>query len=1611
MMKRNNEMRIKNKLKGMFNRVALAACFVFAGAVNLFAANVGFVEPYDDWRTAMQISGTHVADSYYEPVSVFTTNSAVEVSFGWTRSDGSSALPPVKFSILDGSGKVLASWTEPGRATGSTAAGSANVWWSGNWKCDIIQFLEPGDYALTVELDPANTLGETASQRGDNSTFFRFAIKDGALTPLDVVTGFAASSVTAVDGNDFAQAPHAALKDYLDGAITVGNAPMMQFGPYVPMNGRVVSSRKKPLDLVFLIDISGSMEGCIRGLLNNIELFVEQLMKGDANNEPIDDLRVKIVGFDYPHAYLDPSRNQYWVSQGYYIGDWFLDKGFSKDIGKIKNDLRNLKCSPWTESGLDALWYVVNEKDVGYVSSSSPFRQKGEAARAVILFTDEAPEITVLSAEGCKDKTIADLVDAVEDAEINLTIVAENFTDSLERYDQLANTNKYASAAKKSVYIRTPNLAKFSQDASSLRNLAGSVLSQVDTIVVEPMLKVETEDYGTLSFKWKNDSTAGTNNVFRFDGYNLGNRANVVTNAVLDSGTGWKEVELNVLEDGLHTFEWTYRKIGYEGDIVDCGLIADLIWEPWATQLKVTPSRMEFECEGGNSEVVTVKCNTNWIASVDASWVHLSASGKGNGTFTYTVDANAAHSSRTATITVKAGDNGRPDDVIVERTVTVFQKESPYVENGEVQILDVGLKSRWPWNGLVDLDFRVVTPAKDVPVTVSIVGWNRESEGYTFDGADYDNACRKRPRNNGKDIFTGSDVTSDDGCRGVEVLADPDDEDFVVFNCPSSGVYRITWDLSEWGLNRYSADGEWTDSVDDVICNDVNEFHTPRFCVILNGKAYDGDKECELTSNEVRVDTRVNGERMCGGLIASETEKIGHPNGSLDPFAWDSFSVADGMLPALSLVPEAYRVEGMDTELCVVNDVHVHGGVISNDTVWAADKVHLVRDNVFVKEGATLTIEDGAVVKLCKETYIFSHYIDSDVGCNLIAKGAYFVDACDAEHGGDTLHGSGDYTHEYGYEEARFYDNSFPSSDSGLFTYSSGMYGVQLYVPELATNEDGVTERRQAHKWTRYYTYGQPLGILPRPTYAGESFGGWFYLTSDINTWLETGWTYSDLVDEGYLVDEFEDTVIDDDMRLDAYSGVIDADDNFWPMGNGADAVIKLAYSATNYTATVHKPEVLSVTVNEAVIPPANYTVAYSGGNFTTVGVYTVSVNFLYDYTNTAYATYAIYPTKAEDATVTFSPAEYMYSGSKFTKPSVRVYAGGRYLNSDEYSIGWSAGDWTTPGTYTATVELKGNYEGTVTKTFEIKEHPDLAVVMYDNDADAGDRVVELRGKGYSPRVLYLSGNDVAGNDGVATRGIIKLLKEDLDVRSFVLTNYVCRYDDYASVGSNRCETSYAPGFAGKALPFMGAVVSDTDRCVAQTNGYMSATELLDFLRLAATIQDAMLPALPAGATDADVVALIGKMSWGDSEVAAKITTVAAYNRFRAWFERLNAATQAAVEASSRAYISSVVSEILADAVLLGDSEKVDLSITDFDLDSSTGSCSVTVELKLGGTAKQLKAAKEAFAGKVRLGATLKGMSPATESDIAAATLSGNRVKLSVKMPSGESGFVTIKID
>src|ERR1700754_5134185 len=51
-------------------------------------------------------------------------------------------------------------------------------------------------------------------------------------------------------------------------------------------------------DLVFVVDVSGSMATCINALRKNIEAFIDSLSRGDGNNvAPVKDWRGKVVGY------------------------------------------------------------------------------------------------------------------------------------------------------------------------------------------------------------------------------------------------------------------------------------------------------------------------------------------------------------------------------------------------------------------------------------------------------------------------------------------------------------------------------------------------------------------------------------------------------------------------------------------------------------------------------------------------------------------------------------------------------------------------------------------------------------------------------------------------------------------------------------------------------------------------------------------------------------------------------------------------------------------------------------------------------------------------------------------------------------------------------------------------------------------------------------------------------------------------------------------------------------------------------------------------------------------------------------------------------------------
>ena len=138
---------------------------------------------------------------------------------------------------------------------------------------------------------------------------------------------------------------------------------------------------KGVVDIVVLLDVSGSMQQCIDALKDSISTFINGLAAKDANNEsPIKDWRMKIVG------YRDHQHNE---------ATWFVDNPFVKDTAAVQAQLSapNMQASGGgdePESLLDALFKLVTMEQAGVQDGEDPnkWRARGTAARAVIFFTD-----------------------------------------------------------------------------------------------------------------------------------------------------------------------------------------------------------------------------------------------------------------------------------------------------------------------------------------------------------------------------------------------------------------------------------------------------------------------------------------------------------------------------------------------------------------------------------------------------------------------------------------------------------------------------------------------------------------------------------------------------------------------------------------------------------------------------------------------------------------------------------------------------------------------------------------------------------------------------------------------------------------------------------------------------------------------------------------------------------------------------------------------------------------------------------------------------------------------------------------------------------------------
>jgi hypothetical protein len=135
------------------------------------------------------------------------------------------------------------------------------------------------------------------------------------------------------------------------------------------------------VDIVILLDVSGSMQACIDAVKLSVKTFIDGLSARDANDQaPIKDWRIKVCG------YRDHKNNP---------SDWFVDNPFVRDVPSVQAQIaaESLQASGGgdePESLLDALYKLATMGDIGLQDAEDPnkWRARGASARAIIFFTD-----------------------------------------------------------------------------------------------------------------------------------------------------------------------------------------------------------------------------------------------------------------------------------------------------------------------------------------------------------------------------------------------------------------------------------------------------------------------------------------------------------------------------------------------------------------------------------------------------------------------------------------------------------------------------------------------------------------------------------------------------------------------------------------------------------------------------------------------------------------------------------------------------------------------------------------------------------------------------------------------------------------------------------------------------------------------------------------------------------------------------------------------------------------------------------------------------------------------------------------------------------------------
>ena len=293
------------------------------------------------------------------------------------------------------------------------------------------------------------------------------------------------TSPTAVDtpshdatvATPFAEPPPAAPEPAVDPAVPASTG---QAEPAEPAAAPQTRAKTKGVaDVVFLIDVSGSMAPIIDALRKNIEAFVDSLSSGGANNAaPVRDWRGKVVGYRDIEAAS---------SEGI---EWIEDHPFVRDTAALKEQLASLRAQGGgdePESLLDALYKVATMEATPKNSQSedpNKWRYRSDAARVAVVFTDASFKET-MSIPEAKGGSLQDVANVVMANRIILSLFAPNF----EGYDRLSQIDKSEWEVVEYEGLNAQEaLQKFTGDPANfrttLKQLAASVSRSAETVAL-----------------------------------------------------------------------------------------------------------------------------------------------------------------------------------------------------------------------------------------------------------------------------------------------------------------------------------------------------------------------------------------------------------------------------------------------------------------------------------------------------------------------------------------------------------------------------------------------------------------------------------------------------------------------------------------------------------------------------------------------------------------------------------------------------------------------------------------------------------------------------------------------------------------------------------------------------------------------------------------------------------------------------------------------------------------------------------------------------------------------------------------------------------------------